>query len=274
MAKLASTTIYGSLTITDPSNITVGSSTKLLDCISDLNFTLNDIGAMAKSGDKMSGTLLIDAPVAGFAEGIRIKPSHQGWCTIAIGTDGSATGTIDGQWGIFRTANSDFLIAHNSSSDNAGLSITKAGNILFMGNSMYHTGNKPTYTDVGAISKTVYDKEWTIQLSPVAGTWMSTGIRGLDSGAYLFQLFASNNGVDGHYSESYYGILSWYSGDTNSSVVTEIPLTSSGNATESIFMAAGYKRVYGNTVDQEIVIACSHTTSDVCNYTIRVKRIG
>lgn len=251
MAKLASTTIYGSLTITDPSTITIGNTTKNLDCITDLNFTVSDIGAVSKLGDTVTGTL--------YSTTNYILKSTLSNCSIYSDSSDFGLTRADNAW----------VLRYNK--DSGVLNFSHTPNVE--GHNIYHAGNKPTYIDVGAVSTTNYDKEWSITLDLAAATWTSTGIRNIDTGTYLLYLLASNNGVDGHYSETYAGVMTWYAGGTNSTVVTEIPLTSSGHATGSKFMAAGFKRVGGNTGQQELVIACSHAAVG-CTYLIRVKRIG
>ena len=64
--------------------------------------------------------------------------------------------------------------------------------------------------------------------------WMDTGISGtdLETGTHAVQIYnVSDHPVGGiNFEETYSGIMSWFSGNTNSTEATEIHLTSAGHA--------------------------------------------
>lgn len=73
----------------------------------------------------------------------------------------------------------------------------------------------------------------TIQKSLKLTTdWMDTGIAGenLSSGTYIIQVSGLTTNSTGFYQEVYSGVMTWFSGMTNSTGVDEIPLHNAGHA--------------------------------------------
>lgn len=73
----------------------------------------------------------------------------------------------------------------------------------------------------------------TIQKSLKLTTdWMDTGIAGenLSSGTYIIQVSGLTTNSTGFYQEVYSGVMTWFSGVTNSTGVDEIPLHNAGHA--------------------------------------------
>lgn len=82
----------------------------------------------------------------------------------------------------------------------------------------------PTIDDVVEINKTL----------AAVTDWTNTGIQGtdLDTGTYVVQVY-TGNAYAGTWSERWSGIMSWYSGNTNSSNTEEILLHNAGHADNS-----------------------------------------
>lgn len=64
-----------------------------------------------------------------------------------------------------------------------------------------------------------------------ANTWYDVGISGSDlgTGTYIMQAFLNGKALDGQYDERISGIVAWFSSNTNSYDVDEIPLSKSGH---------------------------------------------
>lgn len=139
----------------------------------------------------------------------------------------------------------------------------------------YATTNMVAQVRAEKISKVEsFDYDWTKNITMTAKTWTSTGCRSINTGTYIITIFSNSYSAgDGHYNETYSGILSWYNSGTNSEVVTEVPLTSSGHTTGNNFLCAGFKRVGGSTGNQEIVLA-SNVAVNNGSYRIKLKRIA
>lgn len=112
--------------------------------------TCAQIGAVAKSGDTMTGTLRIKANVHGnWTEGIRINSADNGWTSLVLGGS-SDSGTGQGVWSM-HTYENNFYLAHNGSNNgspmihgipNDGFSIT--GNMR-VSNNLSVSGCTMTY---------------------------------------------------------------------------------------------------------------------------------
>ena len=83
-------------------------------------------------------------------------------------------------------------------------------------------------------SGTDIDQLKTVNVTATLSTsWQDTGIDGSDlqTGTYIVQVYVNDNGVGGqHYTEYYSGTMSWYQGNTNSTVTDEILLHRAGHA--------------------------------------------
>ena len=114
---------------------------------------------------------------------------------------------------------------------------------------------------------------YTKTISVVSGQWTSTGIKLPETGTYIINMFANtyaNGGV--HYSETYSGICSFFSENTNDDHIIEIPLTNSGHAPNGKFYCLAFKHVGNNTGKQEIVITSNENTKD-CQYKFNFRRV-
>ena len=82
-------------------------------------------------------------------------------------------------------------------------------------------------------------------LSTTATTFMTNSQRpsGMETGPYLLTVKLSGGGW---YSESWSGIMQWYSSGTNSSNATDIHLTGAGHAPNNRVLYARFKRQTNN----------------------------
>ena len=92
-----------------------------------------------------------------------------------------------------------------------------------------------THSGLAMSSGTGVDQVISISKSLTLTTsWQDTGITGtnLETGSHMVQIYSvSNSGQGGgNYEETYTGVMSWFSGNTNSVEGTEIYLTAAGHA--------------------------------------------
>ena len=145
---------------------------------------------------------------------------------------------------------------------------------------LYHTNNKPTPADIGAapashnhtpenvgLPLTTITKTLTIGTS-----WTDTGIAGsnLQDGSYIVQIF--NNGTNNSiYVERWTGVMSWFSGGTNSNEVDEISLHGAGHANNGrhIFLRTA-RTPNGGAL--KLQIACTHNF-DSSTYEFRFRKL-
>jgi hypothetical protein len=111
--------------------------------------------------------------------------------------------------------------------------------------------------------------------------WVDTGIKStmLQTGTYFIQLFANDiqSGVDGTNNNEYYsGIMSWYSGDTNSSVsmpTDEIALHRAGASGEGGLFLRTYRTPTADVNNLKLQIYSNTATNTAVGYTFKFKRI-
>ena len=153
--------------------------------------TAADVGALPLSG----GTLTGDLAVSGNGKNAR------------LGTGGS-----------------DIYL--NNTKSGGYLQLKDDGTLSYSNNVIYHAGNKPTPEDVG-LPLTTITKTLTIGTS-----WMDTGIAGsnLQDGSYMVQIYNNGRSDTELWDERWTGVMSWYSGGTNSNEVDEISLHGAGHA--------------------------------------------
>lgn len=109
----------------------------------------------------------------------------------------------------------------------------------------------------------------------VTTSWLDTGISGTDlaTGVYAISLFVDNYSVGGgHYAETYAGIMSWYSGGTNSTDYDEITLHKSGHAPNTRYINLRTLR-QGTPNPLKLQIISSVTTSGAVNYVFKFRRL-
>ena len=101
----------------------------------------------------------------------------------------------------------------------------------------------------------------------VTTDWMDTGIAGsnLSTGTYAVQLYVDSEGQGGQWDEYYSGIMSWYSGGTNSGEADEIFLHKAGHATnsEGIFLRTIRQNSGDNKVLKLQIAASKAFTAEV-----------
>ena len=130
------------------------------------NISLADSRFVKKSGDTVTGQLIIESTVSNsWNEGIRINTASNGWTSLILGCNkGSIAGTQEGAWSL-HTNNGTFYLSHNGSS---------SGNPMLIG--IKNTGFKiqGTLEVTGLITGTVSNAD-TVDGYHASSLWRSDG---------------------------------------------------------------------------------------------------
>jgi hypothetical protein len=108
----------------------------------------------------------------------------------------------------------------------------------------------------------------------VTTSWADTGITGsnLGSGTYAVQMYVNDGTNTSQYQEFYSGIMSWYSGTTNSGEADEILLHKAGHANNG-------RHVYLRTIRTtgggylKLQISCTHAFTAASNIIFKFKKL-
>jgi len=170
------------------------------------------------------------------------------------------------------------MIQHNllsnvfqDSSNNVGIGVASPTSKLDVGGNVKHQGLTMT-------SGTDVDQLTTITQSlQVTATWMDTGIvnTNLESGTYIVQIYSHDQSAGGgNYNEYYSGIMSWYSGDTNSTEATEIILTAAGyDPNDNHIYLRVQRTVSSDTDNLKLQIRKDYALTSAYTYTFKFRRM-
>jgi len=107
--------------------------------------------------------------------------------------------------------------------------------------------------------------------------WQSTGVTStnLANGTYVVQLLANDVAAGGTVNNEYYsGMMSWYSADTNSTILDEIPLHRAGvNGSNNAIFLATQRTATANTSDLILMISSAANNSSSSTYTLKFRRM-
>jgi hypothetical protein len=109
--------------------------------------------------------------------------------------------------------------------------------------------------------------------------WQDTGIKSTDlqTGSYFVQLFANDMAAGGTNNNEYYtGLMSWYSGDTNSSVempTDEVALHRAGASGDGALYLRTYRTPTINPNNLKLQIYSNIANASAANYVFKFKRI-
>jgi hypothetical protein len=109
--------------------------------------------------------------------------------------------------------------------------------------------------------------------------WQDTGVKSTDlqTGSYYVQLFANDTAAGGTNNNEYYsGMMSWYSGDTNSALsqpTDEIPLHRAGAGGEGALFLRTYRTASADPDNLKLQIFSNITNASAANYVFKFKRI-
>jgi hypothetical protein len=109
--------------------------------------------------------------------------------------------------------------------------------------------------------------------------WQDTGIKSTDltTGSYIVQLYANDIGSGGTNSNEYYsGTMSWYAGDTNSSVelpTDEIVLHRAGGSGDGALYLRTYRTATADPDNLKLQIYSNTPNASAANYVFKFRRV-
>ena len=109
--------------------------------------------------------------------------------------------------------------------------------------------------------------------------WQDVGINStnLQTGSYFVQLFANDIAAGGTNNNEYYtGLMSWYSGDTNSSLpmpTDEVALHRAGASGDGALYLRTYRTPTADTANLKLQIYSNIANASAANYVFKFKRI-
>lgn len=146
----------------------------------------------------------------------------------------------------------------------------------------YHDGvlfYKTASNTIGRLDSSVIDFFTITKTLTLTTDWQDTGIKGTDllTGTYILQLFANdiNNGGTNR-NEYYSGTMSWYSGDTDSSLelpTDEIVLHRAGGSGNGALYLRTYRTPTANPDNLKLQIYSNTVSPSSSNYVFKFKKI-
>ena len=191
--------------------------------------------------------------------------------------------TLDyGSYGISMGIHTSGGLTNNLSNFTPQLRIDNTGNVgigtespsqkLEVAGNIKHSGLTMTDgTDIDQIKE--YNRSLQLTLD-----WLDTGINSTDlqTGTYIVQIYdVTDHTVAGqHYGETYSGIMSWYSGNSNAAHSDEIVLHRAGLSPNNGRIYLRIKRTYNaDTNDVKLQIASDLATTGAYTYAFKFRRM-
>jgi hypothetical protein len=147
--------------------------------------------------------------------------------------------------------------------------LNTSSNVIF--NNLSHNGLVMTQ---GTNIDQYYELNINMQMTD---EWQDTPIKStaLPTGTYIVQVFANDNSVGGqHYNETYSGLMSWYSSDTDSTVFDEIVLHRAGRGPGSGVLFLRVQRTEtSNQDDLKLQVSGTIQTIGAVLYTFKFRRM-
>jgi len=178
---------------------------------------------------------------------------------------------------ISTTANSAYNLANNVANN------VNYSSLIGKPNQDLNTSSNVTFNTISHSGLTMtqgfnIDQYYELNLNmQITDEWQDTPIKStaLPTGTYIVQVFANDNSVGGqHYNETYSGLMSWYSSDTDSTIFDEIILHRAGRGPGSGVLFLRVQRTESaNSDDLKLQIAGTIQTSGAVLYTFKFRRM-
>ena len=187
-------------------------------------------------------------------------------------TGSGVANTINGEinFAIAASQTSTFAVGnYNDLVGKPNQDLNTTSNVIF--NTISHSGLTMTQ---GTNIDQYYELNINMQITD---EWQDTPIKStaLPTGTYIVQVFANDNSVGGqHYNETYSGLMSWYSSDTDSTVFDEIVLHRAGRGPGSGVLFLRVQRTEtSNSDDLKLQISGTIQTAGAVLYTFKFRRM-
>lgn len=257
-------------------NIQIGNTSKSVNGSANVTWSLSEIGAAAAShthsylplsGGTVSGTITVSGESI-FHNGTYTDPWNGTACAIktsghvAVGGQIKATSTVTAPTFAGALSGNATTATKLQSARTIALGGILSGSASFDG-----SGNvtiNATANDITTITKSL----------SVTTSWADTGITGsnLGSGTYAVQMYVNDGTNTSQYQEFYSGIMSWYSGTTNSGEADEILLHKAGHANNARHVYLRTIRTTGSGY-LKLQISCTHAFTAASNIIFKFKKL-
>lgn len=147
---------------------------------------------------------------------------------------------------------------------------------------IYTANNKSWIWDGVSWSFTIIDVSDHISITKaitLTTDWQDTGIQStdLETGTYTVQLYANDISAGGTNNNEYYsGIISWYSGNTDSSVelpTDEVVLHRAGGSSDAGLYLRTFRSSSADLTDLQLQIYSNQANASSANYVFKFKKI-
>lgn len=197
-------------------------------------------------------------------------------------TYNSTTGVISIGQNVGTTSSPSFsavtVTGGTESTSTATGAVVVTGGVGISGN--LNVGGTITHNGIIPSEGTNIDQIKTIVVNMrLEAEWLDTGINNgiLTTGTYAIQLYANDVAVGGTNNNEYYsGIMSWYSGDPDSTDVQptdEIPLHRAGGSNEGSIYLRTYRTLSADDKDLKLQIFSNYDLPAASNYTFKFRRL-
>ncbi len=198
--------------------------------------------------------------------------------TTIIEASGITTNNLNLAGNTVSTTTGDLILDPSGSADILLNGDTVVTGTLTVSSTLTHGGL--VMSDGGTSGTNNVDQLVTITKSLTLTTdWQDTGINGaeLATGSYLLQLYANDVGAGGTSSNEYYsGVMSWYAGNTDSSVelpTDEIQLHRAGGSSDAGLYLRTFRTASASPDNLKLQIYSNLANSSSSNYVFKFRRM-
>ncbi|NDG29662.1 hypothetical protein EB118_06160 [bacterium] len=227
-------------------------------------FTVNTTNGVLSTGDvasaisSNSGINLFNPPVL-----VRVENANTNGGNVSNTITSTAKIQFNDDDGL------NLIATDNTAQIRLNQALKTTSNVTF--NTVQHSGLVMTQ---GTNIDQYYELNINMQITD---EWQDTPIKStaLPTGTYIVQVFANDNSVGGqHYNETYSGLMSWYSSDTDSTIFDEIVLHRAGRGPGSGVLFLRVQRTEtSNSDDLKLQISGTIQTASSVLYTFKFRRM-
>lgn len=214
---------------------------------------------------KTTGTGIINLNSLQIARGNTVQ--HSGSLVLRADSEASSSGESL----ILKAGHNELKVLSSAGGNTV---TTGQDKLTFNGNIVYHTGRKPTATELGVVASSDYSLYTFVKSLQVTTSWMDTGIVGnnLPSGSYIVQISGMTSEATNTWYEIWTGTMSWYNGTTNSTLSDEILLHNTGHASNDVKLYLRTIRSAGGGY-VKLQIASSRAFTKATNITFKFRKL-
>ena len=214
--------------------------------------------------------------VSGSFGSMVVKDTKSGWAGYSINNRVVFMHDNANTSGIYNDVNNHWMVATKNGGEvelyhNGSLKMQTTSSGIDVTGNVTHDGLTMT-------SGTDVDQLYTVTDSlTITTSWQNTSINynDLSTGTYIIQVYVHDHGSGGaHYNEYYSGMMSWYSGTTNSTEFDELALHRAGHAPNDKIIFLRTLRTASNASPNLVLqIRGNYTRTAAANYVFKLRRM-